>query len=267
MPGRETQLLFDSPVARITRVRARQSKRHHAATVERSSGHRLVLPIASSFLVTIGGNQLLIDPAATLLINGGEPYQLEPAHGKDFTALVFALKAFDATSARHFAAPLRFFAASVHLEIAQALTGRGTRQNCEHLTNQRFATCASGLSNVHPLPAPVERCRRLLSQKDLGTPTCLNELADQAHSTRYHLTRGFRRATGLNLQQYRHHLRLVQSLRDIEAGTRSLTAIALDAGFASPSHFSTAFRMHFGISPSGLRRSIAQVSESAVASA
>ena len=266
MPGRDSHILFDSLIARITRVRTRSGALHgsDSTVTERSSGHRLVLPIEGSFLASIDRQQILIDPAATLLINGGEPYRLELVGARGFTALVFALKAFDKTSTRHFSKHVSFFAASTHLAISQALCGPSLRQRCDRVTLDLFTSCvAESARRGAALPAPVERCRRVLTRPDTEPPANLAELARQAHSTRYHLTRSFRRATGWSLQQYRNHLRLVRSLREVGQSVRTLSTIALDAGFASPSHFSTAFRTHFGISPSALRCAMQQESESA----
>lgn len=49
-------------------------------------------------------------------------------------------------------------------------------------------------------------------------------------------------------------VRLTQALAMIQSGTDRLTNIAIDCGYASPSHFSESFRKRFGISPGSLRK-------------
>jgi AraC-like DNA-binding protein len=66
----------------------------------------------------------------------------------------------------------------------------------------------------------------------------------------YHLCRSFRAETGLTLHAYRKAIRLRTTLGLTEAYRGNLSALALHAGFCSHSHFTTAFRSAFGVSPS-----------------
>ena len=50
------------------------------------------------------------------------------------------------------------------------------------------------------------------------------------------------------------HERLARTLDAVLDGGDDLTAIALDAGFASHSHFTARFRSFFGCTPAALRR-------------
>ena len=50
------------------------------------------------------------------------------------------------------------------------------------------------------------------------------------------------------------HERLAQALDAVLDGGDDLTSIALDAGFASHSHFTARFRGFFGCTPAALRR-------------
>jgi len=76
------------------------------------------------------------------------------------------------------------------------------------------------------------------------------ELAEQVGVSPYHLCRTFRAETGITLHTYRKEIRL-RSVPGLTAEYRgNLSALALRAGFYSHSHFTTAFRRAFGISPS-----------------
>jgi len=66
------------------------------------------------------------------------------------------------------------------------------------------------------------------------------------------LTRHFIAETGLSFSEWRQRCRLFAALEMLSAG-QSITAIALDAGYRSPSAFSAAFTKVFGISPRNYR--------------
>lgn len=83
----------------------------------------------------------------------------------------------------------------------------------------------------------------------------LDELAAKAGLSVYHLCRTFRRHTGLPVHRYRNRLRLRAALERLADPKIDLTALALDVGFSSHSHFTAAFRAEFGVTPSQVRRS------------
>jgi AraC-like DNA-binding protein len=66
----------------------------------------------------------------------------------------------------------------------------------------------------------------------------------------------FRRATGRTIHAYRLDLRLKLALELLERPGVDLTAIAIELGFDSHSHFSYQFRRRFGVPPSRLRREL-----------
>jgi AraC-like DNA-binding protein len=78
-------------------------------------------------------------------------------------------------------------------------------------------------------------------------------LADIAGLSPFHLCRVFRRITGTSIYDYVLRERLASSLDAILDG-KDLTTVALDAGFASHSHFTAHFRRLFGSTPTALRR-------------
>lgn len=85
-------------------------------------------------------------------------------------------------------------------------------------------------------------------------PLSLGKLAVQFGVTASHLSRVFRRVRGCKLHSYLTQLRLRSSLEMIERHRRDLTHVALELGFNSHSHFTSAFRQTFGLTPTNWRR-------------
>lgn len=81
----------------------------------------------------------------------------------------------------------------------------------------------------------------------------VGELAAAVGVSPFHLCRVFRRETGYSLHQYRTQLRLRWSLQPLADDVDILT-VALTAGFAHHSHFTSAFRKTFGLRPSEFRQ-------------
>jgi AraC family transcriptional regulator len=79
-------------------------------------------------------------------------------------------------------------------------------------------------------------------------------LAKVANLSPFHLCHVFRDSVGTSIYDYVLHERLAHTLDAVLDCGDDLTAIALDAGFASHSHFTARFRSFFGCTPGALRR-------------
>ena len=88
---------------------------------------------------------------------------------------------------------------------------------------------------------------------DLSVRRSLGELARTLHTSPFHLARVFRAETGFTLAGYRQALRLRAALERLPGNDRDLSALALELGFSSHSHFTEAFRREFGLAPSAFR--------------
>ncbi len=91
---------------------------------------------------------------------------------------------------------------------------------------------------------------------DYSRAWSLTELSRQFRRTPFYLTRSFRRLTGVPLHRYLMDLRLGDALGRLAEGEQDLAALALDLGFASHAHFSTAFKKRLGSSPSSFRQGL-----------
>ncbi|GLH72863.1 hypothetical protein GETHLI_13650 [Geothrix limicola] len=88
----------------------------------------------------------------------------------------------------------------------------------------------------------------------LGERLTLDEVARAVHASPFHFARVFQQRTGVSIHRYLTLLRLRASLERLAGGEEDLTALALDLGFSSHSHFADAFRREFGRTPSEVRK-------------
>ena len=82
----------------------------------------------------------------------------------------------------------------------------------------------------------------------------LDDVARAVHASPFHLARIFQQQTGVPVHRYLTQLRLRASLERLAEGAEDITAIALELGFSSHSHFTDAFRREFGRPPSEVRK-------------
>lgn len=99
---------------------------------------------------------------------------------------------------------------------------------------------------------PVERAKEAITVQP-EQPWTLQALAEVASVSPYHLAHAFRREVGTSLHQYVLRARLARALDRVVGSEDDLTAVALDSGFSSHSHFTARFRAHFGVTPRALR--------------
>jgi AraC-like DNA-binding protein len=92
----------------------------------------------------------------------------------------------------------------------------------------------------------------------LSERVTLDDVARAVYASPFHLARVFRQRTGVPVHRYLTLLRLRAALERLAGGAGAwagdLTALALQLGFSSHSHFSETFRREFGRSPSEVRR-------------
>lgn len=83
----------------------------------------------------------------------------------------------------------------------------------------------------------------------------LTSIAAELDVSPAYLTDLFRRHEGLSIGRYQRRLRLSRALIELPQ-TEDIAALALELGFSSHAHFSTAFRATYGETPSSYRRRI-----------
>lgn len=90
--------------------------------------------------------------------------------------------------------------------------------------------------------------------ENLGGQITLDEIASAVCSSPFNFARIFQQQTGLPVHRYLMLLRLRASLEHLAKGAGDITALALDLGFSSHSHFTDVFRREFGQTPSEVRQ-------------
>ena len=99
----------------------------------------------------------------------------------------------------------------------------------------------------------VDRIKLVLAS-DLARRWTLAEIAAEVRGSPVYLTQVFQQVEGVPLYRYQLRLRLARAL-DLLARYDDLSALGLDLGFSSHSHFSAAFRAVYGRTPSEFRQS------------
>ena len=94
---------------------------------------------------------------------------------------------------------------------------------------------------------------KLLLAGNPGRRWSLAAMAVEVGVSPIYLTQVFAQAEGVPLYRYQLRLRMAQAL-DMLGRCDNLTSLALDLGFSSHSHFTAAFRKHYGRSPAEFQR-------------
>ncbi len=121
---------------------------------------------------------------------------------------------------------------------------------------QRMTTgCAahSDIERTREASRCVDAARDIIA-RDFMQPLTVEGIAREVRCSPFHLSRLFRRATGVTLYRTVVRMRLREGLERLLDEPENVSTIAVDIGFASHSHFADAFRAEYGCSPREARR-------------
>jgi len=109
-----------------------------------------------------------------------------------------------------------------------------------------------------PPPLPMIKLRRVKDyvESRLDQPIGLADLARVAGLSVHHFAHSFKQAAGMAPYQYVQHRRLERAKLWIAREDLSLAQLALECGFASQSHFTTAFTRAMMMPPGQYRRQV-----------
>jgi AraC-like DNA-binding protein len=260
----DRMLLQQTATLRVERVLLLSPSPQWSVAYEVASP-RIVLPASGSTAFRMAGQDLLLDGLTALSLPIGLPYQMKPLAGAARASIVVSAQP-GALSAVLDAPP----ACAAWSLAPRALWllrrhWRGLARGDERLEPtqpmlQRLLPHAAVLTQGQGLPAAVQRAQHFMAEGTAGTTAPrwrLNDVADAACCSLFHLARSFRKHTGLSLHGYRQRLRLAAALQRLEEGERDLAALAHDLGYSSQSHMGSAFARDIGVTPSEARRVLA----------
>ncbi len=256
----------------------------HASAEECTATTQLVFPYRGVFVRHLGQSQGVADANQVLLFNAGEGYRIShPLPGGD-ASLTLAVSesqlrelaptallrgggalAFDRQQLRIDARAQALMALLRHsllLEVAEPLEAESLALTLVQRTLGPRTTHAPGASPGRQ--RLVDRVKLVLAS-DLSRRWTLGEIAAEVRGSPVYLTQVFQQVEGLPLYRYQLRLRLARAL-ELVARCDDLTALGLDLGFSSHSHFSAAFRQVYGRSPTEFRRAAQRSSRPVAAS-
>lgn len=86
-------------------------------------------------------------------------------------------------------------------------------------------------------------------QANFQDEVSLESIAHACATSKYHLCRVFRKATGMTLWDYLQELRLHHAIGLLQEGTHSISRVCHDSGFSDPSYFTKVFKAYAGKTP------------------
>ena len=272
MPDFEIKGLLDTGVVAVKDVRCSGICRHRSAE-ECAAATHLVFPYRGVYMRHVGSDQSVADANHVLFFNAGEGYQVShPVTGGD-DSLVLAVSQ----------PLLRELAPTALAARGDAFKFRGQSLRIDPRTQALVALLKHSLRNgsIEPLEAEslaltlvcrslgprttrqtgatharrrlVDRAKVLLAG-DLTRRWSLAEIAAEIGGSAVYLTQAFQQVEGVPLYRYHLRLRLARAL-DLVAKCEDMSALALDLGFSSHSHFAAAFKQTYGRSPTAFRQS------------
>jgi AraC family transcriptional regulator len=263
--------LLDSGTVAVRHVDCRGTCRHRSAE-ECASYTHFVFPYRGVYLRHVGNDQAVADANHVLFFNAGQGYQVShPITGGD-ASLVLSVSepTLRELAPGHLtceeAGQFVFNQQTMRIDArAQALVmllkhtlGNGSIESLEaEGLSLTLVSRAIGPRTAREPGASYARRRlvdrvKVLLASDLSRRWTLAEIAREMKGSPVYLTQVFQQVEGLPLYRYHLRLRLARAL-DLIAEREDLSGLAQDLGFSSHSHFSAAFKQHYGLTPAEFR--------------
>ena len=98
--------------------------------------------------------------------------------------------------------------------------------------------------------ALMEKIMKAINEQLDDSDFNVEALADEVGLSRVQLHRRMKEMTGITVGEFIRNLRLQQAARLLEQGDTTVAQVTYAVGFANPTHFTAAFKKHFGTTPS-----------------
>jgi len=267
-----TQLLLDTETAQIRDVVCHGECRHKSAE-ECASATHLVFPYRGVYVRHLGQSDAVAEANQVVFFNQSEDYSVShPVAGGDaslsMTIAEPLLSELAPKDQLRGGGALAFRRHRLRVDPrAQVLVAllrhslrRGAAETLEAETlvltlvrralGERTSHAAGASRGRQKL---VDRAKLILSS-DLARRWTLAQIAQEVGVSPVYLTQVFQQVEAVPLYRYQLRLRLARAL-DLLGQYDDLTALGLDLGFSSHSHFSASFRQAYGRTPAEFQRS------------
>ncbi|HSE68626.1 MAG TPA: AraC family transcriptional regulator [Gemmatimonadales bacterium] len=272
MPDLSAQLLLDTKAVTIRDVICRGEHRSKSSE-EWSRTTHVVFPYRGVYVYHVGPDDAVAEANQVVLFNAMETYRVShPVEGGDAClSITVGPELLGELAARH---QLRKGDSPafrrLHLRIdprAQVLVAllrhSLTRHAAEPLEAETLAFTlmrrALGQRTSHVRRGTFGRQKlvdrtKLVLTSDMARRWTLPEIAAEVGVSPVYLTQVFAQVEGVPLYRYHLRLRLARAL-DLLSQYDNLSALSIDLGFSSHSHFTAAFRQAYGRTPADFQQS------------
>jgi len=264
--------LLKSSIVSITDTLCRGTCKHKSAE-ECTTTTQLVFPYRGVYVRHVDHDQAVAEANQVLFFNAGEGYRVShPVPGGDGSLTLNVheaqLREIAPKSLVRDGSTLAFRQQRLRIDArAQALMALLRHSLHQKIAEPLEADCLAltlaqrvlSPGTTHAAAASAGRQRlvdrvKLVLTSDLTRRWTLAEIAAEVRGSPVYLTQVFQQVEGLPLYRYHLRLRLAKAL-DLLGQYDDLSALSMDLGFSSHSHFSATFREAYGCSPSEFRSS------------
>lgn len=273
-----SQLLLHTRTIALHDVACRGECRHQSAE-ECARATHLVFPYRGVYVRHLGRDQAVAEANQVLFFNQAEGYRVShPVAGGDASLSLQIdeplLRELAPAAQLREGGTLAFRRQRLHIDprtqaLVALLRHSLRRRTAETLEAETLALTlvrrAVGERTAHPAGASpgrqklVDRAKLALSS-DPARRWTLAGIAAEVGVSPIYLTQAFQQVEAVPLYRYQLRLRLARAL-DLLGQYDDLTALSLDLGFSSHSHFSAAFKQTYGRTPAEFRRSVQPAQE------
>ena len=270
-PSDAIDLLLDTPTLSVWDHACDGRGDHACAPACRVAAH-LLLPYRGVYVRHLDGDAVVADASQVLFCNAGDEARItHPVPGGDASLMLRVedalLREIAPPALLREGAPLAFDARRKRIDpraqVLVALLRHSLRNGLADTLEAEslgltLVQRSLGARTAHAPAASAGRQRlvdraKLVLMGDLARRWTLAAVGAEVGVSPVYLTQSFQQVEGVPLYRYHLRLRLARAL-DLLAQYEDLTALSLDLGFSSHSHFSAAFQQAYGRSPTEFRQ-------------
>jgi AraC-like DNA-binding protein len=259
------QTLVDTKIVTLRDVACRGSCRHRSPEECASASH-MVFPYRGVYVRHVGRSEAVAEANQVLFFNRGESYQIShPVAGGDGCLSLMIDEPTRSEMAprnppkelrRRISTEAQSMLVQLRHGLLKGLIGVLEAESMA-LALARCALGETALRGTAGKRKLVERAKLVL-MSDLARRWTLSDVAIEVGVSPVYLTQVFKQVEGVPLYRYQLRLRLARALDLLgrQRADQDLSALSMDLGFSSHSHFTASFRRAYGRTPVDFLRSI-----------